>query len=263
MIHHPIVKILSPKVSVSSCGLNLENSIIDAENGDIKSTTSKVEDEDIVLTRFSLLVVEAIGNGSSCWLINNPHDIEASNNSSIFGGLPLRIVEVGWNCDDHILDRLTKVCLSSLLHLCQNHRRDLLWVEGLVLTLVLHLDLGLFAICNNLEGPMCHILLNAVIVKASSNQSLGIKDGVLGVHGNLVLGSISNQPLSFCEGNVGGRRPVALIVGNDLHLSMLEDTNTRVSGAKINANRGSLLVWSHLFLLFELDFTDTLNLNSL
>merc|ERR1719273_3095806 len=47
VINHPVVKILSSQMSISSGGLNLENSLLNGQDGDIKSSTAKVKDENI------------------------------------------------------------------------------------------------------------------------------------------------------------------------------------------------------------------------
>ena len=55
----------------------------------------------------------------------------------------LRVVEVGGDGDDGIWDLLAEVGFGSLAHLGEDHGGDLLWEEGLLLTLVLDLDLWL------------------------------------------------------------------------------------------------------------------------
>ena len=59
----------------------------------------------------------------------------------------------------------------------------------------------------------------------------------------LVLGRVSNESLGVSEGNIAGSCPVPLIIGDDLHLPVLETSDTGVGGAQVNPH--SLLL-SHL-----------------
>lgn len=57
-------------------------------------------------------VVETISNGGSSWLVVDcPHDIETGNDSVVFGGLSLRIVEVRGDSDDRTFDCGAEVIL--------------------------------------------------------------------------------------------------------------------------------------------------------
>jgi len=47
-----------------------------------------------------------------------------------------------------------------------------------------------------------HISLNLGISELSSNESLGVKDSVVWVHGDLILGGITNESLSVGESDV-------------------------------------------------------------
>ena len=89
MIDHPVVKIFTTKMSISSRCFHFKHSILNAQNGNIKGSTTQVKDQDMILTFLALLVVQSISNGSSSWLIDDPHDIKACNDSSIFGSLAL------------------------------------------------------------------------------------------------------------------------------------------------------------------------------
>ena len=56
----------------------------------------------------------------------------------------------------------------------------------------------------------------------------------------MVLCSITDQSFSISKGDIAWGGSVPLIIGNYFHPSMLEDTHTRIGGAKINANCRSL-----------------------
>lgn len=55
----------------------------------------------------------------------------------------------------------------------------------------------------HLEGKVLQVLLHSGVSPSTPDQSLGIKDRVLGVRGQLVLCSIPNQTLALCgEGHI-------------------------------------------------------------
>ena len=103
--------------------------------------------------------------------------------------------------NDSLLDLSSQLGLSSLLHLGQNHGGDLLGRELLLLTLVLNLDDGGTLSVNNGEGEVLrirsqsvwsfhhgrvgnahlHVLLDVGVVETTSDQSLGVENGVGGV----------------------------------------------------------------------------------
>uniref|UniRef100_A0A3Q7GLZ5 Uncharacterized protein n=1 Tax=Solanum lycopersicum TaxID=4081 RepID=A0A3Q7GLZ5_SOLLC len=70
-----LVKIFSSKMSISRCRFDLKNSLFNSEKGDIKSTTTKIEDKHILLTYTASFFIQAISNGSSRRLIDNTYDI--------------------------------------------------------------------------------------------------------------------------------------------------------------------------------------------
>ena len=71
------------------------------------------------------------------------------------------------------------------------------------------------------------------VVEFPTNEALGVEDGVGGVHGDLVLCRVSYEALRVGEGDVAGGCPVTLVVGYDLHFTVLEDADAGVSGPEI------------------------------
>lgn len=78
-------------MSVSIGCDDLKNSVVDGQERDVKGATTQVEDKNIFL---SLLLVHAVGNGSSGRFVDNAHHVESGNDTSILGGLALGIVEI-------------------------------------------------------------------------------------------------------------------------------------------------------------------------
>jgi hypothetical protein len=72
------------------------------------------------------------------------------------------------------------------------------------------------------------------------------EDGVDGVHGDLVLGGISDETLRVGEGDVGRGGAIPLIVGDDLNAVVLPHADARVRRAEIDADRRPLAFACHL-----------------
>merc|ERR550532_1977593 len=142
MVDHPIVKVLASKMGVSGSGLDLEDALLDGKDGHIEGAASKIEDEHIAFSG-SFLLVQSVCDGGSGGLVDDTENVEASDNTRVLGSLPLGVVKVGRDGDDGILNLCTKISLSSLLHLGEDHGGDLLGSESLGLVLVLDLELGL------------------------------------------------------------------------------------------------------------------------
>lgn len=78
-------------------------------------------------------------------------------------------------------------------------------------------------------------------MRAEGGSEQGLtENGVVGIHGDLVLSGVSDETLGFREGHIAGRCAVSLVIGDDLDLAMLEDADAGVSRAKIDTDRGCL-----------------------
>ena len=144
--------------------------------------------------------------------------------------MPLGVVEVGRHGDDSMGDLLSEKCLGSLLHIGEHHGGDLLCGECLLTLAGLNLDMGLGVLVNQLEGEELDVRLHSLIGELTADETLGVKDCVLRVGGQLVLGGVTHQPLTIgSEGDIAGSDTVALVVGNDLNTSVLENSNTETN----------------------------------
>jgi hypothetical protein len=193
VVDETVVEVLTTQVSVTGSRLDLEDTLLNGEERNIEGTTTKIEDEDVALTLD--LLVKTVGNGSGGGLVDDTEDVEAGNQTSILGSLALRVVEVCGNSDDSVVDGAAKVRLGGLTHLGEDHGGDLLRSEGLVLALELDLDDRLATLVDDLEGEVLHVGLNLSIGELAANEALGVEDGVVGVHSDLVLGRVTDQTL--------------------------------------------------------------------
>ena len=148
----------------------------------------------------------------------------------------MRIVEVGGDSYNSIGNDRTQVGLCRLLHLGQYHGGDLFGGKGLRLAFVLHLNLRTATFVGDGEGPVLHVGLDSGVVEPSSDHPLGVKHRIVGVHGHLVLGGISDEPFVIGESDVARSGTVTLVVGNDLHLAVLENANAGVGRSEVNSN---------------------------
>jgi len=115
-----VIEVLSSQMGVTIGGFYLEDTFLDGKEGDIESTSTKIEDEDVSL--LLSLSVKAVGDGSSGWLVNDSKNVQTRDGSGILGGLSLRVVEISWDGNDGGINCLSEVRLSDFLHLNKNHR---------------------------------------------------------------------------------------------------------------------------------------------
>jgi len=219
-----VIEIFSTEMGVTVGGFDLEDTFLNGEEGDIESTSSKIEDEDVLLLLG--LSIETVSNSSSGWLVNDSKNVKSRDGSGILGGLSLGIVEISWDSDDSRFDWLSEVSFSDFLHLGEDHGGDLLSLEFLLLTLVLDNN-GWLSISTSLdlEWPELDILLDGAVGELSTDESFGIEDSVGWVSCGLILGGISDKSLVFSEGDVRWGGVETLIVGNDFDLVVHPDAD--------------------------------------
>ena len=187
VVSDSLVEVFTTKVSVTGCSEHLEDAVVNCEDRHVKCATTKIVHKDVLLTAF---LVKAVGNGSGRGLVNDANHIKSSDSASVFSRLSLRIVEVCRYSNNSVLDLLSKIVLSSFLHLREHHRGDFFRGELLSACVVRHGNwhVRLVILRLNIIRKPLHILLHLFVIESSANESLSNVDGVLGVHAGLVLG---------------------------------------------------------------------------
>src|SRR5579862_889061 len=115
VVDQAVVKVLTTQMSISGGRFHFKDTLFNGQERHIKSTTAQIENEDVALALGFL--VETVGNSRGGGLVDDTKDIKASNQTSIFGSLALRVVEISRDCDDSVVDGAAEVRLSSLTHL--------------------------------------------------------------------------------------------------------------------------------------------------
>ena len=69
------IKILTTQMRITSSSLDLEDTILNGENGNIEGTTTQIEDKDVTLG--TDLLVQTVGNSSGCGLVDDTENVQA------------------------------------------------------------------------------------------------------------------------------------------------------------------------------------------
>lgn len=81
-------------MGVTSGGQDLEDTVVDRQEGDIEGTTSEIVDDDL---GFTTLFVKTVCDGGSGRLVDDTKNLETGDGTGILGSLTLGVVEV---CED-------------------------------------------------------------------------------------------------------------------------------------------------------------------
>ena len=74
--------------------------------------------------------------------------------------------------------------------------------EFLLLTAVCYADVGLAALVEDSEGEVLDVGLNLSVGELATDETLGIENGVVRVHRDLVLRGITDETLGVREGDI-------------------------------------------------------------
>ena len=88
VVDETVIEILTTKVSVTSGGLDLEDTLLNGQKGHIEGSSTKIEDQDVALTLG--LRDEIVGDKSGCGLVDDTEDVETGDGASRSGRSDVR-----------------------------------------------------------------------------------------------------------------------------------------------------------------------------
>ena len=198
-LHDALIEVIAAQAVVAGSGQNLDDTVINIQNGDIKRAAAKVIDHDLL----ALLLIHTVGKGGSGRLVDDTLDVKTGDLAGILRSLTLSVREVGGNGDDRLGNGLAQIRLGVALELLQNHGADLLRRVGL--TVDIHLVVA------------AHLTLDG-------------RNGAVGVGDSLTLCHLAHHTLTgLAESHNGRGGAVALRVGDDNGLAALHHGHAAVS----------------------------------
>jgi hypothetical protein len=97
MLKKGIIEVLTTKMGVTGGSLDGKYTPSDVKERDIKSSSSQVEDQDILLSLG--LLIKTVSNGSGSGLVDDTQNFKTSNRTSVLGSQTLGVVEVSGNAN--------------------------------------------------------------------------------------------------------------------------------------------------------------------
>ena len=226
----PHVEVFTAEEGVAVGGLHLEHAVADLEDRDVEGAAAEVVDRDRAGFRF----VETVGERCRRRLVDDAQHFETGDLAGVLGGLTLRVVEVGGNGDDGLLDLLAEMGFRGLLHLLQDEGGDLRGRIGLAVGF----DPGVAVRClDDLVGDELLVLLDHRVVVAAADQALHREERSLGIGHRLTLGGLADEALAVIgDGNDRRRRAHAFRVLDDFRSLAIHYGDARIRGAEIDPN---------------------------
>jgi len=212
-------------MSVTGSSFDFKDTIINSEERYIKSTTTEIEDKNISFT-FSFFV-KTVSNSSGSWFIDDSSDRKTSDLTSIFSGLSLRVIEIGWASNNSVFNRGVKMVFSDFFHFTKDHRGDLFWMEFLCFSFKLNDNKRFIVhIRFDFERPKFSIFLDVLVFELSTDESFGIEYSVFWVSGGLVFSGFSDFSFLFSKGDIRWSSSVTLFIFDDNNFFVFHDSNT-------------------------------------
>jgi hypothetical protein len=91
-VNDDLVEIVASQVGIAIGGFHLEYAIAQFQDGNVKGTSTQVEDSDL---QIGTLFIKSVSQRGCRGLIDDPLDLQSGDLAGFFGGLTLGIAEIG------------------------------------------------------------------------------------------------------------------------------------------------------------------------
>ena len=184
-------------------------------------------------------MVQAIGDGRRGGLVDQAQHIQARHLRSVFGGLALGVVKIGWHGNHHAIQVVVESVFGAVTQCGQNFGA--------------HLDGG-FVACHRTHGHHAggidqrirQLLGIGHIGQFAPHEPLDRADGVgriTGLRGQSLVPNLAPTALPWGQiTHHAGHNHLALFVGQTLGHAMAHRRYQRVRGAQVDTHRNAPLV---------------------
>ncbi len=226
-----VVPVVAAEVGVAIGGLDFENAVADFEHGDVEGAAAEVVDGDL----FVLLLVETVGERGGGRLVDDAEHFEAGDLAGVLGRVALRVVEISRHGDDGLGDLFAELGFRVGLEFREDHRRNFLRREGLLLAVHFHLDVGVAI--RRLHDLVRHAMFFfADLVEFAAHEALDREDGVGWIGDRLAFGRLADEAFAVLgERDNRRRRARAFGVFQNHRLAAFHDGHAGVGGAEVDA----------------------------
>ena len=186
------IPVITTEVCVTVRCLHFENTVADFEDRYVECATTKVIHRD----HFVLTFIKTISEGRSSRFVDDTLHFETSDLASILSCLALRVIEVSRNSDHSLCNCFAEVGFGVRFKLLQDHRRNLLWSELLLLALNLTLDVSVAVLAlNDVVREALRLFL--YFVELTSDEALRREDRVTRICDSLAFSSLPYETFAI------------------------------------------------------------------
>ena len=97
-----VVDVVAAQMRIAIGGEHFEDAFLQLEDRDVEGATAQIVDGDDAF----LALVEPVGERGGGGFVDETKHFETGDSSGVAGGLPLRVIEVGGDCDDGLRNSL-------------------------------------------------------------------------------------------------------------------------------------------------------------